>query len=261
MLTEKQIAARQGKLTASRIACLMRGDKEAIMRLYREMVGNEPTEDLSKVWPVQLGSCTEPLNLNWFEAKHGGLTRRGEVVPHPALPWAAATLDAWCPSLACPVECKHVGGREPLETIIERYQPQCQWQMEVLRASRCALSIIQGADEPIIEMIDVAPSYALEMVARGKMFMDCVDLRQPPVIVDPVPPPVVATRTIDMSGNNAWANYAAVWLEHEGHIVVAKEAEKLLKTAVPADARVCVGHGVRITRDRAGRLSLRKIEQ
>ena len=260
MLTAEQIAARTGKLTASRIACLMRGDKAAIMRLYREMVGNEPAEDLSGIWPVQLGACTEKLNLDWFEAKHGVLTRRGEVVRHPSLPWAAATLDAWSPSLACPVETKHVGGREPLDTIIERYQPQCQWQMEVTRASRCALSIIQGADEPIREFINVAPDYIAEMVRRGAQFMECIAQRTPPVVLDPAPAPVDATRDHDMAGNNAWANYAAVWLEHEGHVTVAKEAEKLLKTAVPADARTCFGHGVRITRDRAGRLSLRKLE-
>lgn len=259
MLTAEQIAARKGKLTASRIACLMRGDKEAIMRLYREMVGNEPPEDLSHVWPVQLGACTESLNLRWFEARHGGLTRRGEVVQHPALPWAAATLDAWSPSLACPVECKHVGGREPLETIIERYQPQCQWQMEVLRASRCALSVIQGADEPVIEFINAAPEYAAEMIRRGAQFIQCVVERIPPVVLEPAVAPIDATRTVDMTGNNTWSNFAAVWLEHEGHVVVAREAEKLLKEAVPPDAKVCIGHGVRITRDRAGRLSLRRL--
>lgn len=260
MLTAEQIAKRQGKLTASRIACLMRGQKEAIMRLYREFIGNEPPEDLSHIWPVQLGACTEKLNLDWFERKHGVLTRRGEVAQHPTLPWAAATLDAWSPSLNCPVETKHVGGRERLEVVIERYQPQCQWQMEVTKATRCALSIIQGADEPLIEFINVAPDYAQEMIRRGAQFMECIARRTPPVVLDPAPVPVDATRTVDMNGNNAWANFAAVWLEHEGHVVVAKEAERLLKEHVPADAKVCLGHGVRITRDRAGRLSLRKLE-
>lgn len=260
MLTAAQIAARQGKLTASRIACLMRSDKAAIMRLYREFVGGEPPEDLSKVWPVQLGATTEKLNLDWFEARNGLLLRRGEVVQHPTLPWAAATLDAWSASFNCPIETKHVGGREPLEIIIERYQPQCQWQMEVTRATRCALSIIQGADEPVIEFIDFAPDYVKEMIARGQQFMDCVAQRTPPVILEPAPPPVAASRKIDMTGNNAWANFSAVWLEHAPSAAIAREAEKLLKGVVPPDAKEASGHGVRITRDRAGRLSLRKLE-
>lgn len=258
MLTPEQIEARRGKLTASRIACLMRSDKDAIMRLYREFVGGEPPEDLSRVWPVQLGATTEKLNLDWFEARHGVLVRRGEVVPHPTLSWAAATLDAWSPSLACPVETKHVGGREPLDVVIERYQPQFQWQMFVTSAARIATSIIQGADAPVIEFIDFAPDYVDEMVRRGQQFMDCVAHRIPPVILEPAPPPVVASRVIDMTRNNAWANHAAVWLEHEASAAIAKEAEKLIKGVVPEDAKECFGHGVRIKRDRAGRLSLRK---
>ena len=39
MLTTEQLAARQGRLTASRIACLMRGDKAAIHRLEPLFLG------------------------------------------------------------------------------------------------------------------------------------------------------------------------------------------------------------------------------
>ena len=38
-----------------------------------------------------------------------------------------------------------------------------------------------------------------------------------------------------------------------------KEAEKVLKSLVPADAKRCTGYGVRITRNRAGSLSLREL--
>jgi predicted phage-related endonuclease len=96
MLTKEQIDKRRGRMTASRVSALMTGDKEKIMRLYREMIGEEVEEDLSNVWPVQLGSATEQLNLDWFQKKNGLLvTRRGEVVVHPQHDWAAATLDGW----------------------------------------------------------------------------------------------------------------------------------------------------------------------
>jgi hypothetical protein len=39
--------------------------------------------------------------------------------------------------------------------------------------------------------------------------------------------------------------------------VCAENASKALKAMVPADAKKCSGHGVRITRNRAGHLSLR----
>ena len=36
MLTAEQIAVRRGKMTASRVGVLMRGDRDGIMRLYRK---------------------------------------------------------------------------------------------------------------------------------------------------------------------------------------------------------------------------------
>ena len=73
MLTAEQLKARDGKLTASRVACLMTGDAEKIMNLWREMVGDPSfvADDLSGVWPVQLGSATEMLNLDWYTRRTG----------------------------------------------------------------------------------------------------------------------------------------------------------------------------------------------
>ena len=98
MLSPTQIEARKGKLTASRIACLMDGTQAEILNLWRELVGDPKwvPEDLSQVWPVQLGSATEELNLDWYELRTGKkVIRRGEVVVHPEYEWAAATLDGW----------------------------------------------------------------------------------------------------------------------------------------------------------------------
>lgn len=259
MLTDTQIKARTGKLTASRVACLMTGDAAKIMQLYLEMIGEGEPEDLSHVWPVQLGSATEALNLDWFEMKNGPLTRRGDVVVHSKHPWAAATLDAWSPDLRCPVETKHVGGREPLGVIIDRYQPQMQWQMEVTGAEQCALSVIMGASEPIVEFIPRDEDYAAEMVVRGKQFMDCVAARRPPVALDPVAPPADASKVYDMGSNNRWVDASFTWIGNKDSAQRAKDAEKVLKEIVPADAKKCFGNGVQITRDRAGRLSLREL--
>jgi predicted phage-related endonuclease len=98
MLNAAQMKARDGKLTASRVACLMTGDNDKILNLWRELVGDPAyvEEDLSNVWAVQLGTATEELNLDWFERRTGKkVTRRGEVVIHPECDWAACTLDGW----------------------------------------------------------------------------------------------------------------------------------------------------------------------
>jgi predicted phage-related endonuclease len=260
MLSPEQRAARANRLTGSRVAALMTGDAQKIMQLYLEMIGEAPEIDLSDVWPVQLGSATEQLNCDWFERKNRTpVTRRGEVVVHPQYDWAAATLDGWIDALGCCIECKHVGGREPLEVIIDRYWPQMGWQMEVTSATQCALSVIMGASEPIVEFIDRDADYAAEMVVRGRQFMDCVAHRTPPVTLPAVPPPVDASKIYCFDGDNRWANSAASWLATKAAARECSDAEKYLKSIVPPDARKCTGYGVTITRDRAGRLSLREI--
>lgn len=260
-LSAAQIEARKGKLTASRVAYLMVGDAAKIMQLYLEMIGEAEPEDMSAIWPVRLGEATEQLNLEWVERSGVSLSRRGEVVVHPTIDWAACTLDAWCDTLDCPVECKHVGGREPLEIVIDRYQPQMQWQMFITGADQCCLSVIMGASIPVIEWIPFDEAYADEIFRRGAQFMEFVRKRQPPVVLDPVPPPVDATKVIDMSSSNVWGDQAAVWLATKQSADECKTAEKILKSLVPEDARRCHGANVQITRDRAGRLSLRELQQ
>ena len=135
MLSPTQLAARENKLTASRVAALMTGNADKILNLWRELVGDPAfvPEDLSDVWPVRLGEATEHLNVAWYAKKHGEVSRKGEVVVgNPD--WMAATLDGWDVARGCPLEAKHVGGREPLETIISRYQSQMHWQMMVTDA-------------------------------------------------------------------------------------------------------------------------------
>ncbi len=261
-LSAAQLEARDGKLTASRVACLMTGDEAKILNLWRLMIGDPEAveEDLSDVWPVQLGVCTEPLNLAWYARKMGPLFRQGEVVVHPTSDWAACTLDAWDPALIGPVEAKHVGGHEPLSRIIERYAPQLAWQMIVTGAGRSALTVIEGTNPPVVEIVDRDDAYAQELWGRACTFMECVWSLRPPVALEAVQAPVKAERIVDMAGSNSWASEAAVWLANREAKDLALGAEKALKGMVPADAARCHGFGVVISRNKAGSLSLREIK-
>jgi predicted phage-related endonuclease len=173
--------------------------------------------------------------------------------------WMAATLDGWDIVNNCPIECKHVGGFEKFEVIVSRYQPQMQWQMLVTGARECALSVIMGASEPVVEFVNRDDEYIREMVSRGQQFMAYVERRTPPVTLPAVPPPIDVSKYYDMTGRNEWANAAATWLATKATARECADAEKYLKSIVPPDARRCTGYGVSITRDRAGRLSLREI--
>ncbi len=257
-LTEKQHKAREGKLTGSRIAALMNGKAEDVHRLWLEMTGQAKEPDLSNVWPVQLGLTTESLNLDWAEHKLGEqIVGRGAFIQHPAISWAGVTLDGRGLQSMTPIETKHCGGYEPLDTIIDRYQPQMQWIMECTETTECALSVIFGANEPIIEFIPRDAEYAAEIVRRGWQFMRHVMDHTLPIELPKVSPPIVPSKSYDMTGSNIWASSASVWLETKDAADRCKGAEKDLKGLVSADAKECSGHGVIVKRDRAGRLSLR----
>ncbi len=263
-LSTAQIAARENKLTASRVAALMTGDEAKIMDLWRCLVG-DPTyvePDLSNIWAIQLGVATEALNGLWYERKtEHPLTRQGEVVVHPTADWAACTLDAWDELLPGPFEAKHVGGREATSTIIERYQPQLHWSMLITGAQQAALSIIEAANEPIVEIIPLDADYAAELWARAEAFMACVWSLTPPIAQAAVAAPVKAERIVDMeeAGSNEWAEHAATWLANRAGKLLADGAEKSLKALVAPDVARAHGYGVVVSKDRAGRMSLREL--
>lgn len=261
MLTAVQIAARENKLTASRVACLMTGDEERIIDLWREMIGDPyyTPDDLSGIWPVQLGLVTEQLNLDWFERKYGAVTRRGQVVTGDP-DWAACTLDGWSIARNCPVECKHVGGHERPSEIISRYQPQMQWTMIVTSAEQCAFSVISAANEPTVDFIPRDRIYGDILMSRAVTFMKCVEDMVPPLSIAPATPPVIPSREYDVTGNNMWAAAAADWLANIRGKKTAEKAEKELKSIVPSDALKCFGHGVNISRARNGNLTIKAVE-
>src|SRR5215831_7179542 len=270
-LTPVQLAARAGKLTGSRIACLMGQDPETddarlkrekqVHQLWLEMTGQAEPVNLRMYWPAVLGSATEHANLEWFETKNNCvIADKGEFYQHPTVPWAGVTLDGWYQELNCPIECKQVvNPRETsLPDVIARFQPQVQWQIECTGAAQCALSIIMGVQAPVVEFIERNKDYAEVMKWRGEQFMAHVRNKTPPVIFAPAPAPIIPDRIVDMNGNAEWKRLAEQWLQVHGAAEVARDCDKGLKALVPPEAKQAHGHGVNITKDRAGRQYLRE---
>lgn len=258
-LTAEQEAIRKGKMTASRVGVLMSGNTPGIARLYQEMIGEIAPENLDDVWPVQLGQATEAVQLDWYERKNKRLlTHRGFVSVHPRFDWAAATIDGFDPDVPCPVECKHVGGWEPSEVIIDRYQPQGHWQAWCMGTKVWALSCIRGAAEPFVDYIDVDQGYLEEMVARADHFMMCVALHRPPVEMPKIHPPIDPDAVVDLSTNNYWCELANKWLNLRPAYKEYQEVNETLKSLVPDTAKRAWGAGIKITRARNGALTVRK---
>lgn len=260
-LTPAQLAAREGRVTASFLPYLMAGDEAKILSRWQELVGDpayEP-EDLSRVWPVQFGSYIEPFALDWHETATGqALTRRGEVVPHPERPWFCCTLDAYRASDSTVIDCKAVGPWRKIDDVRALYLPQMVAQRACVGAARASLLVVAGGQEPVEEPLDWPEEYEAEVWQRVDAFWQCVLTLTPPVALPPVAAAVRAERIYDMLGSNEWTDAAVTWLDNRDAAKNAATAEKTLKQLVPADAAKAHGAGVQITRDRAGRLSLKE---
>lgn len=257
MLTAEQQKLRENKLTASRVGILMSGNNEKILNLWKELVGDPSfvPEDLSNVWPVQLGSHTESLHLKWYEKQTGRtLTRHGEVVEMPFYGWAASTLDAFDPKIVAPVEAKHCGGFEKMETIVQRYMPQLTWQIMCCDTKQGVLSVILGAQEPQQTEINRDDTYARLLFERASKFMECVQNLSPPCVLPPIvaPVPQEKMRVVDMSGSNVWNVQAASWLENKSAAKVFETAQKELKALIEPDVGEAYGAGVVAKRSKSG---------
>ncbi len=265
-LTAEQLAARDGRLTASRVKTLMTGTALQLIELWREMIGDpafvdEKNAELSNKWFVWQGNYLEPAILNWHEFKTGhAVTRRGEVVVHPRADWAACTLDGWVDAIPAPMECKCLNGfNPPKDQAVATYFPQMTWQMLVTDTKQCVFSCVFGGAEPVTELVSLDERYAAELWSRAEAFMACVWEMRPPVAMPAVEAPVRAERTVDMSGSNEWGDAAATWLENLSAAKKHEKAAKGIKSLVPGDAIKAHGNGIVVTRNKANALSIKEI--
>jgi predicted phage-related endonuclease len=259
-LTAEQRAAR--KLGASCANKLMAGTDEELIALWQELRGEREPEDLSNVLAVMMGSWTEELNRYWFEKQTGiDVSDDGKSVFLADHPYMTCTLDGLCHGGAVVFEAKHVGGFENTETILQRYTPQCQWQMAVTGASKAYLSIFSGTSKWEFHEIERDDIYICTLIDRAKWFWACVESGEPPAAL-----PAVATalptkmREVDMTGNNAWADAAFRWLDYKDAADAFKIAVDDVKKLVEADVSRATGHGIEAKRDKRG-ISIKPAKQ
>ncbi len=260
-LTAKQLQAREGKLTASSVGVLMRGDAEKIYNLWLECIGDPAwvAPNFDDNWAVQMGNITEPLNLAWYEKKYGKVTRQGEVVTMVTPAWAACTLDGFDAERRIPIECKFSLYKKPDE-VRDWYMPQLHWQMAVTGTRQCAISVITGGNEPRVEYVDYSDAYAGELWKRATEFWHCVETLTPPVTLEAIKPPVPKEqwRTVSMEGNNGWASAAADWLENKESAKKFDQAKDEIKELVEPDVGVATGHGIIVKRSVSGSLTIKQ---
>ncbi len=133
--------------------------------------------------------------------------------------------------------------------------------MIVTGASQCAFSVIEGAKEPIIDIVEYDEAYGSELWVRANAFMLCVQTLTPPVALPAVAAPIKAEKAYDMTGNNEWASDAVTWLLNRKPAKDFAACERNIKANIPADAIKCFGHGITVSRSKIGSLSIRELKE
>ena len=105
--------------------------------------------------------------------------------------------------------------------------------------------------------ISADPLYQHLLLVAERKFWRCVETGEPPRLfgIEPPRPRVEAIRTVDMSGSNAWAEFASLYRLTKPAALDNDRAKTELKALVPEDAKEASGHGVRAKRSKSGALS------
>ena len=143
------------------------------------------------------------------------------------------------------------------EFAAEKYMAQLQHNMWVTNARTAALSIITGGGKWVEITIPADPLYQHLLLTAERKFWRCVETGEPPHLfgVEPPRPRIEAVRTVDMSGSNAWAEFANLYRLTRPAALDHDRARAELKALVPEDAREASGHGLRAKRSKSGAIS------
>lgn len=260
MLTPEALAARRLGIGGSDAAKIVSGDWHA---LWLDKTGRAEPDDLSGVWPVQLGTVTEELNLDWYARKFGPAKaeRRGEVVVHPTEKFMRCTIDGWDPISRAVMQAKHVNAFSKIADVREQYTPQVMHEMAVTNAAKGVLSVIIGAAEPVYELIERDEFWEIDYIEKCREFWRYVEEdRAPeqgaPMEIQPVAPALM--RVVDMTESNSWAAQAATWLRFRDEAKAWETSVKEIKLLVEADVREAKGHGIICSRSKAGALTIKE---
>ena len=242
---------------------LLSGNSERIQRLWAEKRGEIEPPDLSGIVAVALGSWTEPFNRQWYErlTSHS-VDRVGHIAVCPERPWRRCTLDGFVQAADAVWEAKHTSAFASQEEVLNRYMPQLQHNMAVMKVDRAILSIIFGNQK--FEIVEIASDwlYQIELLEAEADFWDCVHSgREPVPVAPPLPPRPIGIREICLEGNNAWADSAETWLAHREAAKKHASACKTIKELVEPDVARAFGHGIEAKRSKAGAISIKELAQ
>lgn len=243
---------------------IMGRDQAALIRLWREKRREREPDDLSGNLIVQLGHATEALNRHWYERCTG--LSIGEVqahVRHHHYGWMAATRDGRIKDLNAVFEAKFMlPWSFSEEAAVDKHMAQLQHNMSVTECPTAVLSVITGGGKWIELKVDADPLYQAVQLDAEWRFWEAVQSGVPPHLfgADAPIPRITASRIVDMSGSNAWAEFSALYSKTRAAHAEHEQAKAELKRLLPEDAKEGFGHGVCAKRSRSGAVSFDLME-
>ncbi len=251
--------SRRSFIGGSDARIIMGDDEGALLQLWHEKRGEVEPEDLSGNLIVQLGLATEDLNRRWYEASTGQVIIDVQrQIRHPVLRWMGATLDGRVQGSDAVFEAKFMlPWSFSEEAAAEKYMPQLQHNMWVVAARTAVLSVITGGGKWMEILAHADPLYQHLIVTAERKFWRCVESGEQPRLFGVEPPKarLEAVRVVDMAASNAWAEFAAVFVQTRQAHLEHEQARAELKSLVPEDAKEAIGHGVRAKRSKSGAIS------
>jgi predicted phage-related endonuclease len=258
-LRSAQAENRRKFIGGSDARIIMGGDEAALLRLWRQKRGELEPEDLSGNLLVQLGLATEDLNRRWYEANTGHvLADVQRHVRHPTVRWMGATLDGRVEATGAVFEAKFMlPWSFSEEAAAEKYIAQLQHNMWVVASRAAVLSVITGGGKWVEITTYADPLYQHLVLTAERKFWRCVESSEPPRLfgIEPPKPRIHAVRIVDMSGSNAWAEFAGIFARTRAAYLEHEQAKTELKILMPEDAKEAIGHGVRAKRSKSGAVS------
>src|SRR5438477_7611961 len=148
------------------------------------------------------------------------------------------------------------------EAAAEKHMAQLQHNMWVTSSRSAVLSIITGGGKWVEITIPADPLYQHLLLTAERKFWRCVESGETPrpFGIEPPRPRLEAVRSVDMSGSNAWAEFANLYRVTRAAAIEHDRAKAELKALVPDDAREVSGHGVRAKRSKSGAISFEALE-
>jgi predicted phage-related endonuclease len=243
---------------------IMGADESTLLHLWREKRGEVEPQDLSGNLLVQLGVVTEPLNRLWYERNTGqAVTDVQRRIRHPINRWMGATLDGMVAGSGAVFEAKFMlPWSFSEEAAAEKHMAQLQHNMWVANAKLAALSVITGGGKWIEIALSADPLYQHLLLTAERKFWRCVENGEPPHLfgINPPRPRLAAVRIVDMTGSNAWAEFATIFRSTRRAFLDHEKSKAELKALIPDDVVQASGHGVNAKRSKSGAVSFDLIE-